>query len=129
MKMLNPRYAFASLAISGIAAGASLFGTGIASADMIGDLSPLLTSQCSFTQIDAAIHAELPEMAARLDASPMQKGMLKMAYEVAPEMRANTLQQLVGQKLTNGLDQAMGESPDLGAKMGRVGATCDTYAQ
>ncbi|MEV6561237.1 hemophore-related protein [Nocardia sp. NPDC051756] len=129
MKMLNPRYAFASLAISGMAAGASLFGTGIASADMIGDLAPLLTSQCSFTQIDGAIHAELPDMAARLDASPMQKGMLKMAYEVAPEMRANTLQQLVGQKMTNGLDQALGESPDLGAKMGRVGATCDTYAK
>ncbi|WP_433661489.1 hemophore-related protein [Nocardia sp. CA-128927] len=127
MKMLNPRYAFATLAISGIAAGASLFGTGIASADMIDDLSPLLGSTCSFKQIDAAMHVSAPEMAARLDASPVQKGVLEMAYNVPMETRTKAFQEFSAQKQKNGMDTALAASPDLGTKMSEVAKTCQTY--
>ncbi|WP_405167475.1 hemophore-related protein [Nocardia sp. NBC_01499] len=127
MKMLNPRYALATLAISGIAAGASLFGTGIASADMIDDLSPLLGSTCSFKQIDAAMHVSAPDMAARLDSSPVQKGVLEMAYNVPMETRTKAFQEFSAQKQKNGMETALAASPELGQRMGDVAKTCANF--
>lgn len=71
----------AALAIGGFAAGTALFGAGAAYADPMGDLEPLLSSSCSFAQIDSALHQVAPDTAAQLDAAPGQKAALKNAYD------------------------------------------------
>ncbi|AFT98595.1 hemophore-related protein [Nocardia brasiliensis] len=129
MKMLNPRYAFASLAITGIAAGASLFGTGIAAADMIDDLAPLLSSECSFKQIDAAIHQDAPEMAAKLDASPVQKMALEAAYNMPTDVRVKTFQEFTAQKKSGVETPLDAMSPDLGDKMTKISTSCKSFPQ
>jgi hemophore-related protein len=71
------RFATAFLAVAGFAAVTGSFGGDVASANAIDDIQPLLTSSCSFDQIDAALRIVAPDSADRLDNAPLQKTMLR----------------------------------------------------
>ncbi|MGK8520239.1 hemophore-related protein [Nocardia asteroides] len=64
----------ATLAIGGLVAAGALLVPATASAQP--HLGGLLETTCSFAQIDAAVHAQFPDLAARLDAHPDRKAKL-----------------------------------------------------
>ncbi len=97
MRMVNARYAIAAMAIGGFAAG-GLLGSGPASADLIDDVTPLLMSSCSFAQIDAALHVVAPDAAARLDAAPLQKSVLALAFSQPADKRQAMFGQIATQR-------------------------------
>ena len=98
MRLCKSRYVITALAIGGFAVSSSLLGSGAASADLLDDMSPLLTSTCSFDQIDAALHEVAPAAAARLDSNPAQKAILRLAFSQPPEQRVAMFQQLAAQR-------------------------------
>jgi hemophore-related protein len=67
----------AVLVIAGFAAVTGSFGVNAASADAIDDIGPLLTSSCSFDQVDAALRVAAPDSADRLDAEVVPKALLQ----------------------------------------------------
>ncbi|WP_330180104.1 hemophore-related protein [Nocardia sp. NBC_01503] len=115
----------AALAIGGFAAGTALFGAGAAYADPMGDLEPLLSSSCSFAQIDSALHQVAPDTAAQLDAAPGQKAALKNAYDQPADQRRASFQQLIAEQQRMGVTATANQ--DFGAKMSQVVDTCHQY--
>jgi len=108
MRMVNARYAIAAVALSGFAAG-GLLGSGPASADLIDDMTPLLTSTCSFAQIDATLHVVAPDAAARLDAAPLQKSILAFAFSQSADKRQAMFGQFAAQRQR--MNAMMGSQP------------------
>ncbi|RDI61566.1 hemophore-related protein [Nocardia pseudobrasiliensis] len=129
MRMTHARAAITAFAIGAFTTGAALFGTGIATADLIDDTQPLLTSTCSFSQIDAALHDVAPESAKRLDAAPVYKSMLQMALTQPADLRLKAFQQLEGQKkLMDGLmPDVDAAKPELGPALRGAAAMCHEY--
>lgn len=129
--MGKARYTIATLAIGGFAAGDGLFGSGTASADMIDDIAPLLSSSCSFAQIDAALHAVAPPAAARLDAAPFQKVVLQLAFSEPADKRAAVFGQLATQYQRLGVMAGVpGNSTyksEAGAELRKVADSCHNY--
>lgn len=56
---------------------------GVASAQSIFD-NPLITTTCSFDQIDSAAHVEIPAVAAQLDATPGLRPELARVFSLPP---------------------------------------------
>ncbi|MFF3568335.1 hemophore-related protein [Nocardia jiangxiensis] len=129
MRMLNARCAIVAIAVGGFAAGAGLLGSTTASADMIDDFGPLLTSTCSFDQIDAAMHQVAPAAAARLDASPVQRNILQFAFSQPAEKRAAALGQLAAQwkKMAGVSVPELSIDQAAGPMMQRVADSCHQY--
>ncbi|MFI5778444.1 hemophore-related protein [Nocardia sp. NPDC051570] len=128
MRMTHARAAITTLAIGAFTTGAALFGSGIATADLIDDSQSLLTSTCSFAQVDAALHDVAPESAKRLDAAPVYKSMLQVALNQPSDLRQKAFQQLAGQKKLMGelLDVSTAK-PELGPTMRSAAAVCHEY--
>ncbi|MBF6328698.1 hemophore-related protein [Nocardia transvalensis] len=128
MRMLNARYGIATLAIGGFAAGTALFGSGSATAaGLIEDSSPLLTSTCSFAQVDAAMHDVAPDAAAKFDAAPMQKAMLQVMLTQPVDLRQKVMQQLSSQQIVGNMLDIGEYKPDLGPTLRRVAEVCHKY--
>ncbi|MEV5838279.1 hemophore-related protein [Nocardia sp. NPDC052112] len=132
MRMLDARYPIAALAIGGFAAAAPLFGTGVAAADVLDVMDPLLTSSCSFAQIDAALHEIAPESAARLDNSPLQKGMLKLVFDQPTEQRMAMYEQLSAHRQRIGAGTGLNPGadlvePEVGTVLHKVSDSCKRY--
>jgi len=125
MKMVSLNQAISALVIGGFATGTALFGAGPAAADPLSDLGPLLGSTCSFAQVDLALHKVSPDTAARLDATPSQKNLLRQAYNQPPAQRTAAFQQLISQHPE--LATGAGMSPDFGVKLRQVVDTCHSY--
>lgn len=122
MRLISTRSA---IAIAGFAVAAAFSGTGAATADPMSDLEPLLNSSCSFSQIDAALHAVSPETAAQLDAAPAQKTAIQTAYEQPGDQRRTAFQTLISQQQQMGV--AAATNADFGPKLSQVVDTCSQY--
>ncbi|WP_280335127.1 hemophore-related protein [Nocardia wallacei] len=97
MFSLRPRFTGAALTVGGVATAAALLIPGTASADPTELVAPLLDSDCSFAQVDAALHDKNPQLAAMLDANPEQKSMLQQKFDQPVEQRRAELQQYAQQ--------------------------------
>ncbi|MEU2039750.1 hemophore-related protein [Nocardia niwae] len=75
----------AALALGGLLAAGALLVPATASAQP--RPGGLLETTCSFAQIDAAVHAQFPEFAARLDAHPDRKAKLQDFLDLPVEQR------------------------------------------
>ncbi|MEU2031501.1 hemophore-related protein [Nocardia amamiensis] len=95
MKRSVGRPAVAALAAGGFATIAVFLSPAIASAGPMELAEPLLTSDCSFAQIDAALHAKAPQLAAMLDANPAQKAELQRKFEQPVQQRRAELQRAI----------------------------------
>ncbi|MFI6046185.1 hemophore-related protein [Nocardia sp. NPDC051321] len=95
MKRSVGRPAVAALAAGGLATVAVLLSPAIASAGPMELAGPLLNSDCSFTQVDAALHDKAPQLAKMLDANPSQKAELQRKFDQPVEQRRAELQQAI----------------------------------
>ncbi|MCM6776961.1 hemophore-related protein [Nocardia sp. CDC159] len=128
MRMTHTRTAVAALVMGAFTAGAALFGSGIASGDIIDDAKPLMTSSCSFAQVDAALHDVAPESAQRLDAAPVYKTMLQMTLSQPSDMRQQAYQQLsAGKGFMSELLDVSAAKPDLGPALRKAAEVCHQY--
>ncbi|MFC9898108.1 hemophore-related protein [Nocardia sp. NPDC127579] len=126
MRLISTRHAVVIAGtITGFVAAAGLCGAGIAVADPMSDLEPLLSSNCSFTQIDAALHDVAPETAAQLDAAPAQKAALQSAYDQPVAQRRAAFQALIDKQQQMGITAK--SNPELAPKMTLVVDTCSQY--
>ncbi|MBF6299190.1 hemophore-related protein [Nocardia amamiensis] len=80
------RFLRATVALGGLVAAGALLVPATASAQP-GPGGALLETTCSFAQIDAAVHAQFPEFAARLDAHPDRKAKLQEFLSLPVDQR------------------------------------------
>ncbi|WP_040773947.1 hemophore-related protein [Nocardia pneumoniae] len=95
MKRSAGRPAVAALAAGGFATIAVFLSPASASAGPMELAEPLLTSDCSFAQVDAALHAKAPQLAAMLDANPTQKAELQRKFDQPVQQRRAELQRAI----------------------------------
>ncbi len=125
MTVLGHQHLTATLALSGLSAGIAIFGSTFAAADPADAFGPLLTSSCSFEQVDTALHHVAPDAATQLDSAPQQKNQLRQAYNRPPGQRRAAFQQLMAQQRTQGVPA--GAEAALATKMREVADTCSRY--
>jgi hemophore-related protein len=97
MKRFRSRPAVATLAAGGLAGVAMLLSPAIAAADPMELAGPLLNSDCSFAQVDAALHAKAPQLASVLDSNPTQKAELQRKFDQPVEQRRAELQAAINE--------------------------------
>ncbi|MBF6269978.1 hemophore-related protein [Nocardia farcinica] len=128
MNRFRTRTRLAALTAGAAASAAVLLGTGVAAAGPLESAEPLLSTDCTFAQVDAALHAEAPELAAMLDAYPAQKAELQRRFDQPVEQRRADFQMLVEQ---NPDLAAQAESDPRAAQLSQalaaVAATCHNY--
>ncbi|WP_216896626.1 hemophore-related protein [Nocardia alni] len=125
MTVLRHQHLTATLALSGLSAGIAMLGSTFASADPVDAFGPLLTSSCSFEQVDTALHRVAPDAATQLDSAPQQKNQLRQAYNRPPGERRAAFQQLMAEQQTKGVPA--GADAALAAKMREIADTCGRY--
>ncbi|PXX66757.1 hemophore-related protein [Nocardia tenerifensis] len=89
------RSAVATLAAGGLATVAAFLSPALASAGPMELAGPLLNSDCSFAQVDAALHAKAPQLASMLDSNPAQKAELQRKFDQPVEQRRAELQRAI----------------------------------
>ena len=67
-------------------------GAGVASADP--DLSPVVNTTCSYSQVVSALNAESPPTAAALSASPSAQAVLRGFLASSPDQRQQIIDEL-----------------------------------
>jgi hemophore-related protein len=96
--------------VAAVAASAAFLSSTAASAGPMDN--PLLSSTCSFAQVDAAAHAVAPLLAAQLDSYPSAKAELQRVYDRAPADRAAAVQRYLDEnpaiaaQLTEGMSDS-----------------------
>ncbi|MEU4313282.1 hemophore-related protein [Nocardia sp. NPDC024068] len=110
------------------AAAAAFLSPAVASAGPLEMAEPLLTSECSFAQVDAALHDQAPELATMLDNNPDLKSQLQTKFDQPVEQRRAELQQYIEQN-PQAAQQAQNDprSQQLQATLQRVADTCQSY--
>jgi hemophore-related protein len=81
--------------VGGFAALTAFAGVGASAAGPLD--SPLVNSTCNFGQIDRALRAQRPDLAARLDAHPQHKAMLQQLYDQPVPQRKAQIQRYMQQ--------------------------------
>ncbi|MFF0818579.1 hemophore-related protein [Rhodococcus sp. NPDC003318] len=76
----------AALLTAGLAAASTLLGPAVAAGSPVSSL-PLLQSTCSFTQIDAALHATAPGLGSLLDSYPQVERQLTVLFDQPADRR------------------------------------------
>lgn len=128
MKLLRSRPAATALAASGLAGVAVLLSPAIAAADPMTLAGPLLNSDCSFAQIDAALHAKAPQLAAMLDSNPTQKAELQRKFDQPVEQRRAELQAMIDQNPDAARDAENDpRASGLAATIRTVAESCHNY--
>ncbi|PXX66868.1 hemophore-related protein [Nocardia tenerifensis] len=136
MTIRKGRHLIAALAFGGISAATALFGSGAASASLIDDMAPLMTTKCSFTQFDTALRDMEPAVAAKLDADPTQKVILQTMLaqpssqrQAAFEMLSQNFSQITAMKVaeTTTTDIGVDANADARAAIRKVATACDRY--
>lgn len=97
MTRLQSRTAFATIAAGAVATVTALLSPAAASAGPMEMAEPLLTSDCSFEQVDAALHDQAPELAQTLDSNPQAKQQLQSKFDQPVEQRRADLQTYIEQ--------------------------------
>ncbi len=101
VKLSKLSFAFSGLVLSLTA------GVGVASAEP--DVSPIINTTCSYSQVVAALNAQAPDLANQLSASPMAQSTLSRFLASPPDQRQQTVQQMQstrwGQRYTGALMQ------------------------
>ncbi|WP_327113270.1 hemophore-related protein [Nocardia sp. NBC_01730] len=87
------RFVRATVALGGLVAASALLIPATASAQP--GPGALLETTCSFAQIDAAVHAQFPEFAARLDANPDRKAKLQEFLNLPVDQRKQRAQEFL----------------------------------
>jgi hemophore-related protein len=82
-----------AVAVAGFALS-STAGAGIAFANP--DLSPVINTTCSYSQIVSALNAQDPGVAAQLNDSPVAQSYLRSFLASGPDQRLEMVQQLQG---------------------------------
>ncbi|WP_054816469.1 hemophore-related protein [Nocardia arizonensis] len=128
MKRFRSRTAVAALAVGGAASAAVFLGPAIAAADPSSMVAPLLNSDCSFAQVDAALHAEAPQLAAALDANPNQKAQLQAAFDQPVEQRRAEFQRAIDEN-PEAARQAQNDprAAQFQETINKVAAVCHNY--
>ncbi|WP_328390643.1 hemophore-related protein [Nocardia sp. NBC_00416] len=118
----------ATLTLGATAAVTAFLSPAVASAGPVEMAEPLLTSDCSFAQVDAALHDQAPEMAAMLDNNPELKAQLQSKFDQPVEQRRAELQQYIEQN-PEAAQQAQNDprAQELRATMQGVADTCHNY--
>ena len=118
---------FRTILTSALAGGALLFTPVSAGADPTDIFDPVLDSTCSFDQIDAALRATAPEVAARLDAMPDQKAQLRGLYDLPVEQRRSAVDAyLAGDPNLRARAEQVANSPDAAQARSVVQQVADT---
>ncbi|MET7772933.1 hemophore-related protein [Nocardia sp. NPDC005366] len=128
MKRFRTRTAVTALAAGGVASVAVLLSPSIAAAGPMELAAPLLNSDCSFAQVDAALHAEAPRLASVLDANPTQKAELQRKFDQPVEQRRAELQRAIDEN-PQAAQQAQNDprSAELRDTIATVAAVCHNY--
>ncbi|WP_039828270.1 hemophore-related protein [Nocardia testacea] len=118
----------ATVAFTGLAAAGMLLASVPASAQ---PGAGLIETTCSFAQIDAAIHAQFPETAARLDAHPDRKAKLQEFLNLPVEQRKQRAEEFLGtHQDAKGKLEGRRETPQAQQQvqnMRTVAETCHNY--
>ena len=124
MRLISARYAgVIAVTMAGFAAGAAL--SGAASADPMSDLEPLLSSSCTFDQIDAAFHQVDADTAAQLDAAPARKAAFRIAYDQPVAQRRIAFHALLAEQQQIGAPTDI--NADFGPKLRQVVDSCQQF--
>ena len=102
-----------AVAVGGVAIALSA-GAGIASADPLG---PIINTTCNYGQVIAALNAQSPGAAARLNASPVAQSYLQRFLASPPPQRAAMAAQI----------QAMPQAAAYFGIVQSVAGTCNNY--
>ncbi|MFQ6397885.1 hemophore-related protein [Nocardia sp. KC 131] len=129
MKVLRSRPAYAVLAAGGLATVTMFLAPTAASADPMTDLAaPLLTSDCSFAQVDAALHAKAPQLASMLDSNPSQKAELQRKFDQPVEQRRVEFQRAIDENPGAAKDaQNDPRASGLSETIRQVAESCHSY--
>lgn len=103
-----------AIAIAGLALSATA-GTGVASADP--DLSPVINTTCSYSQIVSALNAQDPAVAAQLNESPVAQSYLRSFLASGPDQRLQMAQRL----------QSIAQAQQYFGLVTQVANTCSQY--
>lgn len=128
MKRFRSRTAVTAVAAGGFATVAMFLAPAMASADPFDLAAPLLETDCTFAQVDAALHAEAPQMAAMLDQNPSIKAQFKQKFELTPEQRRAELEKAIAENpeaVQQGEENA--QATNLRQTIEAVAATCKNY--
>ncbi|MEU7630927.1 hemophore-related protein [Nocardia sp. NPDC049220] len=85
----------AALGVGGFATVAMFLSPAIATADPMELGAPLLDSDCSFAQVDSALHDKAPQLASMLDANPTQKAELRRKFDQPVAQRRAELRRAI----------------------------------
>ncbi|WP_067840273.1 hemophore-related protein [Nocardia lijiangensis] len=128
MNSVRRRTGLAALAAGGMATVAMSLSPAIASADPAELVGPLLTSNCTFAQVDAALHDKAPQLAAMLDANPSQKAELQRRFDQPVEQRRADFQRMVEENPEAARDAENDpRAASLRETIATVAATCHNY--
>ncbi|MBH0776904.1 hemophore-related protein [Nocardia bovistercoris] len=128
--MAHIRITRAALAVGAAAAAAALLAPGTALAQP-GVGGALIETTCTFAQVDAAMHASAPELAARLDAHPDRKAKIQEFLALPVDQRRARVQQGLAEhpgareRIQERKDSPEGQA--LREKLGVVANTCHNY--
>ena len=106
-------------AVAGLALSL-IVGAGVASADP--DLSPVINTTCSYSQVVSALNAQFPSAAAQLNASPSTQAALRGFLDSSPDQR-----QQIAQDLENKFPQSQPYIPLYAGYAVQVANTCHNY--
>jgi hemophore-related protein len=117
-----------TLTLGAAAAATAFLSPAIASAGPMEMAEPLLTSDCSFAQVDAALHDQAPELAAMLDNNPDAKAQLQAKFDQPVEQRRAEFQQYLDEN-PQAAQQAQDDprAQQLQATFQGVADTCHKY--
>ncbi|MEU1985699.1 hemophore-related protein [Nocardia sp. NPDC019395] len=119
---------FATLTVGAAAAATAFLSPAVASAGPLEMAEPLLTSDCSFAQVDAALHEQAPDLAAMLDNNPDMKAQLQSKFDQPVEQRRAELQAYLDQN-PQAAQQAQNDpqAQQLQATLQGVADSCHSY--
>lgn len=122
------KFGLATLTVGAAAAATAFLSPAVASAGPMEMAEPLLTSTCSFAQVDAALRDQAPQLAALLDNNPGVKAELQAKFELPVEQRRAELQQYIDQN-PQAAQQAQNDpqAQQLQATLQGVADTCHNY--
>jgi hemophore-related protein len=106
-------------AVTGLALSLTAWGS-VASADP--DLSPIVNTTCSYSQVVSALNAQTPAAAAQLNGSPSAQAALRGFLDSSPDQRQQILQELEGR-----YPQSQQYIPLYAGFAVQVASTCNNY--
>ncbi|BDT84915.1 hemophore-related protein [Nocardia cyriacigeorgica] len=128
MKRFRGKATLAALTVAGAATVSAFLSPAIASAGPMELAAPLLESDCSFAQVDAALHDQAPQLAAMLDANPEIKAELQAKFDQPVEQRRAELQRYLDEN-PEAAQQAQNDprAAGLSQTIQKVADTCKNY--